>query len=72
MYCKSFPQKINEKPQVIADYESGKAIPNNQVLGKVERAIGKNYYCAVSTSDLKLNVHVCYVSTFSRVHQEIS
>lgn len=38
---KSFPQKINEKPQVIADYEAGKAIPNNQVLGKVERAIGK-------------------------------
>ncbi|XP_042101339.1 endothelial differentiation-related factor 1 isoform X1 [Ovis aries] len=32
--------KINEKPQVIADYESGRAIPNNQVLGKIERAIG--------------------------------
>nr|XP_012415749.1 PREDICTED: endothelial differentiation-related factor 1-like isoform X1 [Odobenus rosmarus divergens] len=32
--------KINEKPQVIADYESGWAIPNNQVLGKIERAIG--------------------------------
>lgn len=34
-------QKINEKPQVIADYESGRAIPNNQVMGKIERAIGK-------------------------------
>ncbi|KAF2973644.1 hypothetical protein EK904_009320 [Melospiza melodia maxima] len=33
-------QKINEKPQVIADYESGRAIPNNQVMGKIERAIG--------------------------------
>ncbi|XP_068831524.1 endothelial differentiation-related factor 1 isoform X2 [Capricornis sumatraensis] len=33
-------KKINEKPQVIADYESGRAIPNNQVLGKIERAIG--------------------------------
>ncbi|XP_006900651.1 PREDICTED: endothelial differentiation-related factor 1 isoform X3 [Elephantulus edwardii] len=33
-------EKINEKPQVIADYESGRAIPNNQVLGKIERAIG--------------------------------
>ena len=32
--------KTNEKPQVIADYESGRAIPNNQVLGKIERAIG--------------------------------
>lgn len=37
---KDLATKINEKPQVIADYESGKAIPNNQVLGKVERAIG--------------------------------
>lgn len=36
-----FLQKINEKPQVIADYEAGKAIPNNQVMGKIERAIGK-------------------------------
>lgn len=35
-------QKINEKPQVIADYESGRAIPNNQVMGKIERAIGKS------------------------------
>ncbi|XP_044517172.1 endothelial differentiation-related factor 1 isoform X3 [Gracilinanus agilis] len=33
-------EKINEKPQVIADYECGRAIPNNQVLGKIERAIG--------------------------------
>ncbi|KAF4801704.1 Endothelial differentiation-related factor 1 like protein [Turdus rufiventris] len=33
-------RKINEKPQVIADYESGRAIPNNQVMGKIERAIG--------------------------------
>ncbi|XP_069465853.1 endothelial differentiation-related factor 1 [Ambystoma mexicanum] len=30
----------NEKPQVIADYECGKAIPSNQVMGKIERAIG--------------------------------
>jgi len=37
---KDLATKINEKPQVIADYESGKAIPNNQVLGKLERAIG--------------------------------
>lgn len=42
-YILSFPQKINEKPQVIADYETGKAIPNNQVLGKIERVIGENF-----------------------------
>lgn len=37
---KDLATKINEKPQVIGDYESGKAIPNNQVMGKIERAIG--------------------------------
>lgn len=31
---------INEKPQVIQEYESGKAIPNPQVLGKLSRALG--------------------------------
>lgn len=41
LILKYFAQKINEKPQVIADYESGKAIPNNQIMGKIERAIGK-------------------------------
>ncbi|KAF6729099.1 Endothelial differentiation-related factor 1-like [Oryzias melastigma] len=39
---KDLATKVNEKPQVIADYESGKAIPNNQVMGKIERVIGKN------------------------------
>eukprot|EP00667_Euglena_gracilis_P022564 EG_transcript_25186 len=33
-------QQINEKPSVIAEYETGKAIPNQQVLGKMERALG--------------------------------
>ncbi|XP_059885493.1 endothelial differentiation-related factor 1-like isoform X2 [Delphinus delphis] len=32
--------KINEKPQVVADRERGRAISNNQALGKIERAIG--------------------------------
>uniref|UniRef100_A0A8C1DWF3 Endothelial differentiation-related factor 1 n=1 Tax=Cyprinus carpio carpio TaxID=630221 RepID=A0A8C1DWF3_CYPCA len=36
---KDLATKINEKPQIIAEYESGKAIPNNQVMGKIERAI---------------------------------
>ncbi len=34
-------QKINEKPQVINDYEAGRAIPNQQILGKLERALGE-------------------------------
>lgn len=33
-------QLINEKPQVIQEYESGKAIPNQQILSKLERALG--------------------------------
>eukprot|EP00270_Netrium_digitus_P009244 TRINITY_DN2805_c0_g1_i1.p1 TRINITY_DN2805_c0_g1~~TRINITY_DN2805_c0_g1_i1.p1 ORF type:complete len:140 (-),score=30.99 TRINITY_DN2805_c0_g1_i1:162-581(-) len=33
-------QMINEKAQVIQEYESGKAIPNQQVIGKLERALG--------------------------------
>ncbi|OAY83019.1 Multiprotein-bridging factor 1a [Ananas comosus] len=33
-------QMINEKPQVIQEYESGKAIPNQQVISKLERALG--------------------------------
>ncbi|XP_067825613.1 endothelial differentiation-related factor 1 homolog [Heptranchias perlo] len=40
MNQKDLATRISEKPQVIADYECGKAIPNNQVLGKVERVLG--------------------------------
>ena len=35
-----FSQRINEKPQVINDYEAGRGVPNQQILGKIERAIG--------------------------------
>lgn len=31
--------KINEKPSVINDYESGRAVPSQQVLAKLERAL---------------------------------
>ncbi|TFY65467.1 hypothetical protein EVG20_g5584 [Dentipellis fragilis] len=37
---KDIAQKINEKPSVLQDYEAGKAIPNPQILGKLERALG--------------------------------
>ncbi|TFK42783.1 multi protein bridging factor 1-domain-containing protein [Crucibulum laeve] len=37
---KDLAQKINEKPSVLQDYESGKAIPNPQILGKMERTLG--------------------------------
>jgi len=37
---KDLAQKVNEKPSVIQDYESSKATPNPQILGKLERALG--------------------------------
>lgn len=40
MSQKDLATKINEKPQVITDYEAGRGIPNNVIIGKIERAIG--------------------------------
>jgi ribosome-binding protein aMBF1 (putative translation factor) len=40
MTQKELATAINEKPQVIAEYESGKAIPNPQIISKIERALG--------------------------------
>ncbi|CAG2115883.1 unnamed protein product [Medioppia subpectinata] len=37
---KDLATKICEKPQVVNEYESGKAIPNQQVINKLERALG--------------------------------
>ena len=37
---KDLAAKVNEKTSVLQDYESGKAIPNPQVLSKFERILG--------------------------------
>ncbi|XP_064616210.1 endothelial differentiation-related factor 1 homolog [Liolophura sinensis] len=37
---KDLATRINEKGQVVNDYESGRAIPNQQVMTKLERALG--------------------------------
>ncbi|GMM32037.1 multiprotein-bridging factor 1 [Martiniozyma asiatica (nom. inval.)] len=37
---KDLATKINEKPTVVNDYESGRGTPNQQVLTKMERALG--------------------------------
>jgi putative transcription factor len=37
---KELATAINEKPQIIQEYESGKAIPNPQILNKLDRALG--------------------------------
>ena len=40
MTQKELATAINEKPQVIGEYESGKAIPNGQIISKIERKLG--------------------------------
>ena len=40
MTQKQLAQKINEKATVVAQYEQGKAIPNNAIIRKMERALG--------------------------------
>lgn len=39
LFCFHF-QKICEKQQIVTDYEAGRGIPNNMILGKIERVIG--------------------------------
>jgi len=36
---KDLAARVNEKASVLQDYESGKAIPNPQILGKFERVL---------------------------------
>lgn len=40
MTQKDLAVKVNEKPQIIQEYEQSRAIPNQQILGKLERALG--------------------------------
>lgn len=40
MTQKELATAINEKPQVIGQYESGKAIPNPQIISKLEKKLG--------------------------------
>lgn len=40
MTQKDLATAINEKPQVIGEYENGKAIPNGQIIVKMERKLG--------------------------------
>lgn len=40
MSQKDLATKVNEKAQVINDYEAGRGIPNQMVIGKIERALG--------------------------------
>ena len=40
MTKKELAAAIQEKAHVVNEYESGKAIPNNQLIAKMERALG--------------------------------
>jgi putative transcription factor len=40
MTQKELATAINEKPQVVGDYEAGKAIPNPAIILKLERSLG--------------------------------
>ena len=39
MTQKQLATAINEKPQVVGQYEQGKAIPNPQIISKLERQV---------------------------------
>jgi len=40
MTQKELATAINEKPQIVAEYENGKAIPNGAIIVKIERKLG--------------------------------
>lgn len=37
---KDLASRISEKPNVINDYEAGRAVPNQQLLSKIQRVLG--------------------------------
>jgi len=52
---KDCAKKINEKPSILQDYESGKAIPKIQILFKLEGVLGVKFR---GTSTLSWRRHV--------------
>ena len=51
------------------DYESGKAIPNNQVMGKIERALGE--YIHVITCKEKILKNSYYLAITSGTSRHV-
>jgi len=55
MSQKELAQKINQKPQVIMEYENGKAVPNPQILSKIQRIIKVKLLGKKETLGMPLN-----------------
>lgn len=60
---KDVAQKINEKPSILQDYESGKAIPNPQILGKLERVLGVKLRGESLSVLFSLIIHNCHIGS---------
>ncbi len=54
---KDVAQKINEKPSVLQDYEAGRAIPNAQILSKLERVLGVKLRGTLFQYAMTMNEH---------------
>ena len=59
-------QKINEKAVVVVDYESGRALPNPQIISKLERALGIHHPLSLSLLSLTVSACVCRCSSERR------
>jgi len=64
-------QKICEKPQVVNEYESGKAIPNQAVLSKLERALGE-WLSSDATAVTQQSTHQVPVCQYFTLNVNIS
>ena len=70
MTQKDLATKICEKPQVVTEYESGKAVPNQAILGKLERALGiklRGQYTKLSNKFIH-TTHINFKSLSSGVY----
>jgi hypothetical protein len=59
LFCAQLAQMINEKPQLINEYESGKAIPNPQVGGAARGVSVGRQHCVDATECLAEGTGCC-------------
>ena len=66
MSQKDLGTKINEKPQVIQQYEQGKAVPNPAIISKLERALGAKLPRPPKVKKVKRSGSVCVTTYLKR------